>query len=95
MPAWDVATQFVHESDMGLAKHRKNRPNGAIACCFAKEADSQSRLNRLDVVQRNGWFQLPGFRYPHIAGMDVAQIAGSNRDQADWEVRSRELAGAR
>ena len=29
-------------------------------------------LNRLDVVQRNGWFQLPGFTYPHIAGMDVA-----------------------
>ena len=29
-------------------------------------------LNRLDVVQRNGWFQMPGFRYPHIAGMDVA-----------------------
>jgi NADPH:quinone reductase-like Zn-dependent oxidoreductase len=29
-------------------------------------------LNRLDVVQRNGWYHMPGFRYPHIAGMDVA-----------------------
>jgi NADPH:quinone reductase-like Zn-dependent oxidoreductase len=29
-------------------------------------------LNRLDLVQRSGWYQLPGFRYPHIAGMDVA-----------------------
>jgi NADPH:quinone reductase-like Zn-dependent oxidoreductase len=29
-------------------------------------------LNRLDVVQRNGWFQMPGFHYPHIAGMDIA-----------------------
>jgi NADPH:quinone reductase-like Zn-dependent oxidoreductase len=29
-------------------------------------------LNRLDVVQRNGWFALPGFTLPHIAGMDVA-----------------------
>ena len=29
-------------------------------------------LNRLDVVQRNGWYQMPGFAYPHIAGMDVA-----------------------
>lgn len=29
-------------------------------------------LNRLDLVQRNGWFQMPGFVYPHIAGMDVA-----------------------
>ncbi len=29
-------------------------------------------LNRLDVVQRNGWFRMPGFELPHIAGMDVA-----------------------
>jgi NADPH:quinone reductase-like Zn-dependent oxidoreductase len=29
-------------------------------------------LNHLDVVQRHGWYQMPGFRYPHIAGMDVA-----------------------
>jgi NADPH:quinone reductase-like Zn-dependent oxidoreductase len=29
-------------------------------------------LNRLDLVQRNGWYQMPGFTYPHIPGMDVA-----------------------
>jgi NADPH:quinone reductase-like Zn-dependent oxidoreductase len=29
-------------------------------------------VNRLDVIQRCGWFQLAGFRYPHIAGMDIA-----------------------
>lgn len=29
-------------------------------------------LNRLDIVQRNGWFALEGFTLPHIAGMDVA-----------------------
>jgi NADPH:quinone reductase-like Zn-dependent oxidoreductase len=29
-------------------------------------------LNRLDAVQRHGWYQLPGFTYPHIAGMDIA-----------------------
>ncbi len=29
-------------------------------------------INRLDLVQRNGWFTLPGFALPHIAGMDVA-----------------------
>lgn len=29
-------------------------------------------LNHLDVVQRNGWYQMPGFTLPHIAGMDVA-----------------------
>ena len=29
-------------------------------------------LNRLDLVQRAGWFQMPGFEFPHIAGMDIA-----------------------
>jgi NADPH:quinone reductase-like Zn-dependent oxidoreductase len=29
-------------------------------------------LNRLDIVQRAGWYQMPGFQYPHIPGMDVA-----------------------
>lgn len=29
-------------------------------------------LNQLDVSQRNGWFAMPGFTLPHIAGMDVA-----------------------
>ena len=29
-------------------------------------------VNNLDVTQRNGWFALPGFTLPHIAGMDVA-----------------------
>jgi len=31
-------------------------------------------LNRLDVVQRNGWYTLPGYSLPHISGMDVAGI---------------------
>jgi NADPH:quinone reductase-like Zn-dependent oxidoreductase len=29
-------------------------------------------LNRLDIVQRAGWYHMPGFAYPHIPGMDVA-----------------------
>ncbi|MGD9703178.1 MAG: zinc-binding alcohol dehydrogenase family protein [Acidimicrobiia bacterium] len=29
-------------------------------------------LNRLDIVQRAGGYQMPGFHYPHIPGMDVA-----------------------
>lgn len=29
-------------------------------------------VNRLDIVQRNGWFTLPGFALPQIAGMDMA-----------------------
>jgi NADPH:quinone reductase-like Zn-dependent oxidoreductase len=38
-------------------------------------------LNRLDVVQRNGWYALPGFTLPHIAGMDIAgEIVALGRD---------------
>lgn len=29
-------------------------------------------INRLDIVQRHGWFTLPGFSLPHVAGMDMA-----------------------
>jgi NADPH:quinone reductase-like Zn-dependent oxidoreductase len=35
---------------------------------------SAAALNRLDVVQRFGWFTMPGFNLPHIAGMDVAGV---------------------
>ncbi len=38
-------------------------------------------LNRLDVVQRNGWFNMPGFQLPHIAGMDVAGIVSAVGDE--------------
>jgi NADPH:quinone reductase-like Zn-dependent oxidoreductase len=41
-------------------------PADVVVAVFA------TSLNRLDVVQRNGWFQMPGFELPHIAGMDVA-----------------------
>ena len=40
-------------------------------------------LNRLDVVQRNGWFTMPGFTLPHIAGMDVAGVVSEVGDEVD------------
>lgn len=47
-------------------------------------------LNRLDVVQRNGWFQMPGFRLPHIAGMDVAgTVSAIGADVSDVAVGDR------
>ena len=47
-------------------------------------------LNRLDVVQRNGWFQMPGFAYPHIAGMDVAgTVSAIGSAVADVQVGDR------
>lgn len=39
-------------------------------------------LNRLDVVQRHGWFQMPGFQYPHISGMDLAGTVSAVGDEA-------------
>jgi NADPH:quinone reductase-like Zn-dependent oxidoreductase len=46
-------------------------------------AVAATALNRLDVVQRNGWFNLPGFRLPHIAGMDVAGVVSAVGSEAD------------
>lgn len=40
------------------------------ACDVVVEVAATS-LNHLDVVQRNGWFTMPGYSLPHIAGMDV------------------------
>jgi NADPH:quinone reductase-like Zn-dependent oxidoreductase len=40
-------------------------------------------INRLDLIQRNGHYTLPGYQLPHIAGMDVAGViveAGSDVD---------------
>ncbi|MEU8800700.1 zinc-binding dehydrogenase [Spirillospora sp. NPDC048819] len=39
-------------------------------------------LNRLDVLQRRGPAVLPGFRLPHIAGMDVAGHVEAAGDEA-------------
>lgn len=47
-------------------------------------------VNRLDVVQRAGWFTLPGFALPHIAGMDVAgEIVAVGSDVEDLDVGQR------
>ncbi len=43
-------------------------------------------LNHLDVVQRNGWFTLPGFMLPHIAGMDLAGTVSAVGSDVDGTV---------
>lgn len=40
-------------------------------------------LNRLDVVQRNGWFTLEGFDLPHVPGMDVAGTVVATGNDVD------------
>jgi NADPH:quinone reductase-like Zn-dependent oxidoreductase len=66
-----------------------HRPGGPEVLEYADVADPEpgdldvvvdvaaTALNRLDVVQRNGWFTMPGFSLPHIAGMDVAVVVSS------------------
>jgi NADPH:quinone reductase-like Zn-dependent oxidoreductase len=47
-------------------------------------------LNRLDLVQRNGWYQMPGFTYPHIAGMDIAgTVVAVGADVSDVKLGDR------
>ncbi len=47
-------------------------------------------LNRLDIVQRAGYYQMPGFRYPHIPGMDVAGVvAAIGRDVTAVKIGDR------
>ncbi len=60
-----------------------DRPGGPEVLQYRHEADPKPALhdvvidvaattiNRLDIMQRNGRFTLPGFKLPHIAGMDV------------------------
>ncbi|MYI55648.1 MAG: zinc-binding dehydrogenase [Acidimicrobiia bacterium] len=40
-------------------------------------------LNRLDIVQRAGYFTMPGFAFPHIAGMDVAGVVAAVGEAVD------------
>ena len=40
-------------------------------------------INHLDMLQRNGYFTMPGFAMPHIAGMDVAGVVESVGSEVD------------
>jgi NADPH:quinone reductase-like Zn-dependent oxidoreductase len=47
-------------------------------------------LNHLDVVQRNGWYTLPGFALPHISGMDVAgTVSAVGSEVEGWAAGDR------
>ncbi len=74
---------------------RYHEPGGAEVLCYEEVPDPEpgpvdvvvdvvaTALNRLDVVQRNGWFAMPGFTLPHIAGMDVAGVVSEVGAEVD------------
>lgn len=81
---------------------RYHRPGGPEVLEFADVPDPTpgpldvvvdvraTALNHLDVVQRNGWFQMPGFAHPHIAGMDVVGVISEVGSEVDgWQVGDR------
>ena len=49
-----------------------SRPDPTIGSADVLIQVAATAINRLDIVQRNGWFTLPGFALPQIAGMDMA-----------------------
>ena len=49
-------------------------------------------LNRLDIVQREGWYHMPGFTYPHIAGN--GRRGHGRRCRAPTSPRSRWASGS-
>ena len=59
---------------------------GPIDVVVAVEACA---LNRLDLVQRNGYYTLPGYTLPHIAGMDVAGDGRGGRRRRHQRRRRR------
>ena len=59
-----------HGSPDVLTLGKQPRPSLDVADVLIKVA--ATGVNRLDIVQRNGWFTLPGFNLPHIPGMDLA-----------------------
>lgn len=69
-PAMKALTYDRHGGPevLGLRDHSDPEP-GPRDCVIEVAATT---VNHLDVLQRNGWFTMPGFSLPHIAGMDIA-----------------------
>ena len=63
---------FYSEHGTADVLRYENQPDPVIGPADVLIQVAATGLNRLDIVQRHGWFTLPGFTLPHIAGMDMA-----------------------
>ena len=66
----------------GARVHRRARPDARRPSMSSCDVEACA-LNRLDLVQRDGWYHMPGFTYPHIAGMDIAGTVVVDRRRRD------------
>ena len=63
---------FYSEHGAAQVLRYENRPDPTIGPADVLIQVAATAINRLDIVQRHGWFTLPGFTLPQIAGMDMA-----------------------
>jgi NADPH:quinone reductase-like Zn-dependent oxidoreductase len=65
------AVSYDHHGTVEVLQYRDvaDPEPGPVDVVIAVEACA---LNRLDLVQRAGYYTLPGYTLPHIAGMDIA-----------------------
>ena len=54
--------------------------------------EQATAINHLDMLQRNGYFTMPGFAMPHIAGMDVSRCRRVGGERSRWR-RGRRPGG--
>ena len=66
-----------------------SQPDPVIGSADVLIQVAATAINRLDIVQRNGWFTLPGFALPQIAGMDMAGTVVELGGAGQWDQRRR------
>ena len=67
------AVRYNRTGDSSVLEYRTVADPAPAAADVVVRVEACS-LNRLDIVQRAGYYQMPGFRYPHIPGLDVAGV---------------------
>ena len=94
-----MKTVFYNEPGESDVLHYDDLPDPEPGAGDVVVDVAATALNRLDLSQRHGWFQLPGFTYPHVAGMDLAGVVSavgsevSNVEFGDRVVVDPSLAG--
>ncbi len=65
------ALYYDAHGDVDVLRH-ENVPDPPYGAGDVVVRVRATAVNHLDVIQRAGWFTMPGYTLPHIAGMDLA-----------------------